>query len=200
MIILISGESDAAAKCAERLRNHMSYRGMACITYDFEEPAHQMHDGAMIALQTYGAIIDLPIKDVFAEPRCDRLEGFIKVWLERRVPLREIAQARIESMTARWKELKMLYVVIIHGDMIKKDIGRFKASYSVRLNCSELESCPELGHFDDCAVSDIFDLVVDTNKMSFDEAATLIGESFNDKIVSMLHKTTDEPVQDAPKT
>lgn len=199
MYILLCADEDAAAVAdyAERIRNRFSYRGMACIVYNFQEPAEAMHDGAIIALQQYSGVIELPIKDVFSEEKDFSLLNFSRAWLERRLPLQKIAHARINSITARWQELGMLYVVVVYGNMTKKDLEEFPRSYKVLLDCGKQESRSNTGSLNDCAVSNIFDQVVDTSKAPPDEAANLICAKFTDKITSKL-ETTDAREQTIP--
>ena len=187
MLILITG--DGAKECSELIRNRLSYIGHPVISYDFEEPCNNLHDGAMLALLQYKDIIDVPVKNIFDDPRDEQFVWKIKTWLEmNNISLQTIAKARVRKLTERWEELGMIYTVIIHGNIGQKDIEGFPESYKVFLDCSKKESRPESVHFNDCAVSNIFDQVVDTNKMTTEEAATLISTSYTDKIKSSFNK------------
>lgn len=187
MLILITG--DGARECAEGVRNRLSYIGHPVINYDFEEPCAHLHDAAMLALQQYKDIVDLPVKNVFDGPRNEQFVWRIKTWLElSNISLQTIAKARVRKLTERWDELGMLYTVIIHGNIGQPDIEGFPDSYRVFLDCRNKEHCLEYVHFNDCAVSNIFDQVVDTNKVTTEEAATLISTAYTDKIKSSFNK------------
>lgn len=188
MFILVTGQGNTY-EYAERVRNYLSYRGTACLSYNFEEPVEAMHDGAMISLQQYADVIDLPIKDIYGGPKDLDLMTSSRAWLEDKLPLCKLAHARINTLTARWVELDMHYVVIVYGNMTKKDLEAFPGSYKVLLSFGEQESRDNSASLNDCAVCNIFDQVVDTIKTTPDEAANLIGASYNDKIRSLLRRT-----------
>lgn len=187
MLILITGY--CAQACSEILRNRLSYIGHPVISYDFEEPCGNIHDAAMLALQQYKNIVDLPVKNVFEGPRDGGFMWKVKTWMElSNISLQTIAKARVRKLTERWDELGMLYTVIIYGNIGQTDIEGFPDSYRVFLDCSKKENCLEYVHFNDCAVSNIFDQVVDTNKVTTEEAANLICTSYTDKIKSSFSK------------
>ena len=187
MLILITG--DGARECAEGVRNRLSYIGHPVISYNFEEPCDSLHDAAMLALQQYKTMVDLPVKNVFEGPRDESFVWKVKTWLEASgISLQTIAKARVRKLTERWEELGMLYTVIIYGNIGQQDIEVFPDSYRVFLGCRNKEHCLEYVHFNDCAVSNIFDQVVDTNKVTPEEAATLISTSYTDKIKTSFNK------------
>lgn len=191
MIVLVVGSAAEAPEYAERLRNHLSYLGNACITYNYREPAEQMHDGALLALQQYSNLLKIPRVDVFEGPKDESLLALAEAWLEKNMPLHTVADARLKSMTGRWEELKMNYVAIVFGNMKKEDVERFPESFRVLLGCSSQNSGPSQLHFKDCALSNIFDCVVDTSKVNADEAAAFINASLRDKLASALKKVSD---------
>jgi hypothetical protein len=187
MLILITG--DGAKACAEGVRNRLSYIGHPVINYDFEEPCGNLHDAAMLALQQYKDIAVLPVKNIFDGPRDDSFMWKVSTWLEASgIPLSLLAKGRIKELTARWEELGMLYTVIVYGNIGQKDIEEFPDAYKVFLDGSKKEYYLATVHFNDCAVSNIFDQVVDTSKATPEEAVTLISTSYTDKIKSSFNK------------
>lgn len=187
MLILITGEG--AKSCSEGVRNRLSYIGHPVISYDFEEPCENLHDAAMLALQQYKDIAELPVKNIFDGPKDDLFMWKVRTWLESSgIPLSLLAKGRIKALTSRWEELGMIYTIIVYGNIGRTDLEEFPDSYKVLLDCSKKESRPETVHFNDCAVSNIFDQVVDTSKVTPEEAAVLISTSYTDKIKSSFSK------------
>jgi hypothetical protein len=186
MFILLTG--DASGLHAEALRNYFSYRGTACITCDLETPVQQVHYAAKMALQPYRGDID-PAAEALENSKQSLAE--LRSWIEKVTPLHVIANAHIKKLVQTWDELKMYYVVIVHGNMNKLDMEAFPQSLKVLINNGEIPGsagCSTVSS--DCAGCDIFDLVVDTSVSKPNEAASTIGESLHSKIMSALDNSS----------
>ena len=111
------------------------------------------------------------------------------------------ADAEISKVIKRWDELKMFHITVIHGIVKQAQLDRYPAAFKVLLTCDVDErnrrttatggssafclrdyNYPIEAGFNDCAVSDIFDLVVDTGITTPDKAANLIGECLHKKL------------------
>lgn len=191
MNILICGkQASGKSRITEKLRDYFTYRGTACYTYDYMTPITNIIESMQIvgpeSLQ-YGAT----------------LQGILYKWGV--LGWKTACVDTVAEATSRWRELGLHFIAIIDGapkEMIRayKDGGAF----AVYLNCPDevrhnrLEgfdgSARGEGHpievgFNDCAVSDIFDLVVDTSEHSPEEVASLIGTEFQNKINDAFKKT-----------
>lgn len=188
MNIFITGY-DLTKEYAEALRNFMSSRGMTCYSYDFEEPVRQMHDSVLLALQQYDV---LPERDVFSGPIDRALASNLRSWLtyDAFIPLSTFAEKRLDPITARWDELNIIYYTIIYGDLSLHNLSWRPDSYKILLKG---ESRPVRDDFNDCAISNIFDQVVDTNKVTPEEAANLIAALLRDKMNTVFSKTPPVP-------
>jgi hypothetical protein len=193
MLILLTGDADGLH--AEALRNYFSYRGTACIAYDFEAPVQHVHYAAMMALQPYKECMDAMFHSL---EDSQRSLADLRSWIEKTIPLHVIANAHIKNLVQTWDELKMYYVVIIHGNMTKLDMEAFPQSLKVLINdgeISESTGCSMVSS--DCAGCDIFDLVVDTSMSKPNEAASTIGESLHSKIMSALDNSSRKASSDS---
>ena len=182
MFILLTGDADGLH--AEALRNYFSYRGTACLIYDFEAPVQQVHYAARMALQPYRGDLELAA-DVLENSKQSFAE--LRSWIEKSTPLHVIANVHIKKLVQTWDALKRYYVVIVYGNMNKLDMEAFPQSLKVLINNGEisgLAGCSTVSS--DCAGCDIFDLVVDTSMSKPNEAASTIGESLHSKIMSAL--------------
>ena len=189
MYVIITGQD--CQDIAELTRNELSSKGVACIVYDYEEPAKQMHDGAIIALQQYSSYdLDMPIKNVFDEPKDENLVTLCRAWRGSRLPLHAIAKSRLGFMTKRWDELGMLYFAIVFGDLRVGESYNFPGAYKVLVEKNEK------GHVSTVKLNDfagglIFDQVVDLNELDSKSAAAHIAASLRAKIVAAFEKAPD---------
>jgi len=193
MILIVTGPVPTK-EIAEEIRKYFSYRGTACLIVDFEEAINQMHDSVAISYQQYCGLASLPVVgDVFSDPRDQELVALLRGWLEKSVSLCGLAKGRLGVVTKRWVDLSMYHVAVVYGTMTPEDVESFPESYRVYVNSQE--GHPLRTHFNDCAVSNIFDLVVDTSKMRKEEMADLVGSSLNLKLLSALSKGKELPMQ-----
>lgn len=199
MIITISGgQGSGKTAVTEHLRDYFTYRGMACYVYDFLRPLREMCDALYIVGDQYGLVRPFNNPDLVDAGMQGCLYSMDSAFLGR-AAVNEIMEA-----TARWNELKMLYVAIVDGPVSSSDLNLFD-SYRVCLNCNKeirqnrivarsdesvilSEDHPLEAGFNDCAVSNIFDLVVDTNEPSPKETADLIGNKFLDKLNDFIKR------------
>jgi len=192
-IILCGRQGSGKTTVAEALKAYYSYRGTACFAYDFMQPVQEVHDAAFIALQRYG--MPHPPEDLYS-----RLPyQYIYSWLEMLLPT--YANAELTKVIQRWDDLKMYHIAVVHGMTKPAQLEKYLTGFKVLLTCNVDErnrrittaggssafclrdyNHPIEAGFDDCAVSDIFDLVVDTGMMTPDKVASHIGECLHKKL------------------
>jgi len=198
MFILLCGKPGTGTRAVcSRLVHYFSYRSTACYEYDYLSPLRDIEDASGIVLSRYLGIEE--IENLTEES----LAAHLYTWGSSL--LAPVAKKQVDLVTARWDELKLHYIVVIHG-ISPSVCTDFDPAFKVQLRCDETvrkarilaeganprrESRLDLS-FDDYAVCDIFDLVVDTGVVSPDEAATLIGESLHDKMLSPFKGTKDK--------
>jgi len=192
MYLLLCGKPGAGVQpISTRLIQYFSYRSTACYEYNYLTPLKDIEEAASIVLSRYMGIEE--IENLTGGSLSNHLYSWGGDLLAR------VAQKQVAQVTARWDELKLHYIAILHG-IPPIDVLDFEPAFKVLLKCADnasprRESC--LGpSFDDYAVGDIFDLVVDTSVVSPDEAATLIGESLHDKMLSPFKGTKDKDILD----
>lgn len=189
MNILICGKQ-ASGKTAvtKALQGYFSYRGTASFIYDYLHPLNELHDVIYVVGKQYG------MPETFKD---NALMGCLYNWNPYLCLIAAVKS--INEATERWKELNMFYVAVVDGVIEPKTLPTFPG-FKVYLDCpkedrmkrledpatSRGESHPLESGFNDCAVCDIFDLVVDTSKHSPEEVANLIGTQFLDKMKSVF--------------
>lgn len=203
MYILLCGKQGSGKReTTTKLRTYFGYRGQACYAYDYLQPVYQMHDAVYIVGKQYGLNR--------TEPTDFDLISHLVEWGNNNSSdwggWARCAKDHVDGITKRWDDLKMFYVAIIQGLPFAENLKMFPNSYKVLLKCDRdvrhtrvtnisrtwmRENHPIEVGFDDCAVSDIFDLVVDTESKNPDEVAKEIGNNFHDKLLSGLEKTKD---------
>jgi len=193
MYVLICGKQGSGKSAVtEKLRDYFTYRGTACYSYDYLTPVYDVIEAVKIALSQHY----ISPKDIADSVLLERVfDWFPACW-------KDIVIAKTNDTTARWDELGMHYVAIIDGapslDVI--DLFERKGAFKVYLDCPidirnersnniREESHPLEAGFNDCAVSNIFDLVVDTSKSSPEEVANLIGTEFQNKLKKAFTQT-----------
>lgn len=195
MFISISGKQGSGKSAvAEELRNFFTYRGNACYVYDYLSPLRDLWESIYIVGLQHGLERPLGVQED-VDPS---LQGAIYDWSEGLYFLTNAADKHVRDAISRWDELNLIYMAILDGPVKPAHLYPF-SPYGVYLQCDTatrerrvgLMSWRGEGHpleagFNDCAVSDIFDLVVDTNEPSPKEIADLIGNKFLDKLKSVF--------------
>jgi hypothetical protein len=168
----------------EKLKGYLSYRSMPVYCYDLMSPVELMCEAVnSIAHHNYGML------------SWDTVELFNSIFKWKQTTWSTLARDEIKRVTARWNELNIVYTTIVARVPSAADFWEFPNSFKVLLKCdrdirklrvdgrlwSLDESHPAVS-FNDCAVSDIFDYVVDTGLKGPDEVANLIGAEFLGKI------------------
>lgn len=189
MNILICGKQ-ASGKTAvtKALQDYYSYRGSACFTYDYLRPLNELQDVIYVVGKEYG------LSDTGGDTA---LMGCLYNWNPYLCLV--AAVKNINEATERWKELDLFYITVVDGIVERETLATFPGM-KVYLDCPKDDRMKRLGDpskhrgeghplesgFNDCAVCDIFDLVVDTNKHSPEEVANLIGTEFLDKMKTVF--------------
>lgn len=195
MYLVLAGDI-ITKEYAEEIRKYYSYRGTACVTIDFEEVLGQLHDSVILTLANYiknfAPAVRMPLQaNVFDDPKDLSLLKVLRDWVESKVEYSGFSRARADKTSERWRELNMHHILIIYGNMNEADVRKFPDSYRVYLKGKE--GHPLLSHFDDCAVGNIFDLVVDTGKIQKEAVADLVGTSLHHKLLSSITRDKDHP-------
>jgi len=197
MIITLSGARGVGKyTTSEALKKYFGYRGTACYCHDFWGVIKQIHDAVMIVARP----LDLDNEFFIYHGRDQNLLEFFYHWSS---SWGKVARKEVSKITARWEELRVHYIAIVSGAATPEDLAPFEDAFRVQLVASEQtlkdRRAPITGEadhiincgFNDCAVSDIFDLVVDTNGKTPDDVAALIGTAFQDKIDSAFKRPTE---------
>lgn len=197
LITLCGPRGSGKYTTAEALKKYFGYRGMPCYCYDYWTPLNHMYDALAMAMQSY----DLTLPRTWRNYK-DR-DTTLQDAIYRLIPVSDwqrIVKEEITKVTQRWEELKVHYVIVLYGVPTPDELHRFNDAFRVWLNipATELSQRVEVileenSHiinqgFHDCAVSDIFDLVVDTSKSTPDEVASQIGTTFQEKISSVFKR------------
>lgn len=171
MFITLSGSTrEYRDSVAEALRDHFAYRGVAVYIYDLLTPVDDMVLSSSIAAESHNISFpkDRMMSLILQEGRKES-EGF---W-------GKAAVSYSKTITSNWDSLNMFYVAVISSIMFKEDLKQFDVSLKVYLAD---KSCAREDEFNDCAVSDIFDYVVDTNEQTPSGIANLIGEQVANRV------------------
>lgn len=198
MIITLSGARGVGKyTTSEALKKYFGYRGTACYCHDFWGVIKQIHDAVMIVARP----LDLDNEFFIYHGRDQALMDYFYNW--HHWIWGGVARKEVAKITARWEELRVHYIAIVVGAATPGDLASFKDAFRVQLVASEQtlkdRRAPITGEadhiincgFNDCAVSDIFDLVVDTNGKTPDDVAAYIGTAFQDKIDSAFKRSTE---------
>lgn len=190
MFLLVCGKTGSGKRIvSSELIKYFGYRGVACYEYDYQSPLDDIEEAAGVILSRY--LTPEEIEDNTSEP----LSMHLRIWASDVLFL--LATRQIKQVTARWDDVKLHYIAIVRG-MDPRETYDFSPAFKVLLTCTDKvretrlqargEDPSRGGHLDlgldDYAVSDIFDLVVDTSVLGPDEVAALIGESLHDKMMS----------------
>jgi len=177
MFITLSGSTrEFRDSVAEALRDHFAYRGVAVYIYDLLTPVDDMVLSSSIAAESHNINFskDRMMSLILQEGRKES-EGF---W-------GRAAMSYSKTITDKWDSLNMFYIAIMSSVMFKEDLNQFDVSFKVYLSD---KSCAREDEFNDCAVSNIFDYVVDTNEQTPSGIANLIGERVASKISKAFSK------------
>lgn len=192
MHILVCGKPGSGkTEITNQLRQHFTFRGHACYALDYMAPIYQVYHAVYLVAKQYD--IDQPVLD-------QDLISHIMRWGDSNLQgwsWSQCVKNQMSKITQRWEELKMFYVGIIKGVPYPQDLSLFPGSFKVYLDCSQEVRKERLkainkpfagdGHpteigFNDCAVCDIFNLVVDTKNKTPSEVTEIITHSFHDKL------------------
>jgi hypothetical protein len=194
-IILCGQHGCGAPTVALELRDYFAYRGVACYIQDYLEPLHEAVEGVAMAMAHYGI-------DLFKGGHEKYLLGSLYQLLGSSNGWDKVCQDTYNKHTISWENVTLLYAGVIFNAPSPTLLDKYPGAFKVYLEQSKenrlKNTVPELfrdeSHplevgFNDCAVSDIFDLVVDTNESSSKDVANLIGNMFLDKIKTSFIKT-----------
>ena len=172
-LLIYGGDGD---RLSEELRNYYTYRATACYEYDFMGRIDDMVEtlGIHLGSANMTASLSMRLKRAIYRETKDIL-------------IRE-ARADINLVTARWDELNLHHIVIIRNIPQDMNLALFP---SYKIFMMKEESHFENSDLHDCAVSNNFDLVVDTLTHDPREVAALIGESLHRKMISAFTKPQD---------
>lgn len=198
MYLLLCGRHGTGKRSvSHELIKYFSYRYTACYMYNFMSPLEDIEGAADIVVSQ-----NLSREEIRGATDGD-LASHLYSWGKKL--LGPLALKQIGVIIERWEVLKLHHITVVRG-VPPAEVSLFGPAFKVLLTCNEedakarIENVQEIprkgGHpleidFDDCAVCDIFDLVVDTSAVSRSEAATLIGESLHDKMLSPFKGTKD---------
>jgi hypothetical protein len=174
MFLLIYGRG--GEKLSEELKAYYSYRGTACYEYDFMSNLDDMVETLGIHLGSESMTPEL----------LSRLRGSIYD-ATKAIIVKNVTDS-VQSVTARWEELNLHFTAVIRNIQPDADLGLFP---SYKIFMMEEESHFESSDLHACAVSNNFDLVVDTLTHDPREVAALIGESLHRKMMSAFTKPQD---------
>lgn len=200
-IIICGRQGTGKSAVAEALRDFFIYRGTACYVYDYLNPLVDMCNAVYIAGSHHG--LQRPCaSESMIDPD---LLASMYTWTTKNALIPAAASRNISDVTSEWDRHRLFYVAIVDGVV---DCAQLSAlsGFRVYLHCEENKRISrvkldprgsllrendhplEVG-FNDCAESNIFDLVVDTSKSSPEEIATLIGTKFLDKLDDVFKQT-----------
>lgn len=184
----------ASQDLREELIRYYSYRGKACYSYDYLTLLRTMYDNMETLLQNEG----FTVYDDDKPRRLCALYDMFSCYLVR------TTQAAVKENTGRWQDLKMDFMTLIWGVPTEEDLKTLSCAdivptFRVLLRSDGSRVATE-GHplevgFNDCAVSDIFDIVVDTDELTPEEMANLIGDKLHDKLMTRLQNIEESVKQ-----
>lgn len=188
MRLVICGKFTQEIKDA--VQKYYAFRGTACYFYDYTNLLDSLND----AIQTVFDFNNITVDD-------DNLIHIRKALYDCcKDILPKHADSTIYEITEQWLKLNLHHITVIWGVPSPQDLKLFESHFKVLLQRDVEEK--HVGHifkkchplevgFNDCAVSNIFDYVVDTNKLSPEEVANLIGAALHDKTMTAFNKAPD---------
>jgi type IV secretory pathway VirB6-like protein len=186
MRLVICG--DFTQEIKDAVQKYYAFRGTACYFYDYTTLLDSLDD----ALKTVFDFNDIKVSEVNLLHIRKALYDCCKDILPKH------ADKTIYEITEQWINLNMHHITVIWGVPSPQDLSLFESHYRVLLQGEDkhvghiFNKCHplEVG-FNDCAVSNIFDQVVDTIKHSPEEVATLIGAALHDKMMTVFNRVPD---------